>query len=93
VTGVTGGSGAALPTTVIVKAHVYDGPWVTSVREPSGPGLLTSYAVRPAVAPDLLAAADAPPLVVLRDLSPTGAVRDLAALLLGDDPAFRRGIR
>ncbi|HEX4698561.1 MAG TPA: hypothetical protein VH857_04265 [Actinomycetes bacterium] len=82
---VTGGSDDTLPSTVIIKAHLYDGPWATSVREPAGLGLLTSYGVRPVVAPDLLAVADDPPLVVLRDLSPTGSVRDLAALLLGAD--------
>jgi hypothetical protein len=75
-----------LPTSVIVKAHLYDGPWATSVREPAGLGLLTSYVVRPALAPELLAVADDPPMVVLRDLSPTGPPRDLAALLLGADP-------
>jgi hypothetical protein len=75
-----------LPASVIVKAHLYDGPWATSVREPAGLALLTSYRIRPALAPDLLAVADDPPLVVLRDLSPAGAPRDLAALLLGADP-------
>jgi hypothetical protein len=83
---VTGESDEPLPATVIIKAHLYDGPWATSVREPAGLGLLTSYGIRPALAPELLAVADDPPLVVLRDLSPTGPPRDLAALLLGDDP-------
>jgi hypothetical protein len=88
---VIGGSDETLPSTVIIKAHLDDGPWATSVREPAGLGLLTSYAVRPALAPDLLAVADDPPLVVLRDLSPTGSVRDVAALLLGDDPVAAEG--
>jgi hypothetical protein len=40
---VTGGSDETLPATVVIKVHVYDGPWATSVREPAGLGLLTSY--------------------------------------------------
>ena len=82
---VTGGSDETLPSTVIIKAHLYDGPWATLVREPAGLGLLTSYRIRPALAPELLAVADDPPLVVLRDLAPTEPVRDVAALLLDDD--------
>lgn len=76
-------AGVGLPPSVVVKAHLDEGVWVTSVREAAALDVLT--AAEHSGTPRLLAVAADPPLVVLEDLG--DAHGDLAASLLGTDAA------